>query len=110
MTVKGDGMISLGLAPIDDMLWEAMGVGNDITFYFHGSDRSEISDVVYGFAKSPLYGVAPKSWYVESGAFGVISEHPSATYPKYDQLITSNYDQAMQNREDGDPTMPESPL
>jgi hypothetical protein len=92
MTVTGDGKISLGLVPVKDRLREAVGVGNEIMFYFHGNDRSQISNLVYGFNKNPLFAVASSAWYVDSGAFGVLEPSPSGKYPKFDSLLASNYD------------------
>ena len=99
MTLQGNGKLSLGLVPIQDTLWEAMGIGNEIMFYFHGSDRSQISNLVYGFNKNPLFTVASNTWYVNSGAFGVLDPDPSSRYPNYDPLIESNYGISLADRD-----------
>ncbi|HZE20395.1 MAG TPA: FlgD immunoglobulin-like domain containing protein [Candidatus Angelobacter sp.] len=62
---------------------EATGLGDELVLWFHRPDitQRQMTDMAFGFAKSPLYAYASSAHYLGTGAFEPLSAQSGLAYP-----------------------------
>jgi hypothetical protein len=108
LTLSDDGGVRIDLSK-NDKVWEAQGLSDLVTLYFHGSGVSaeELVPVIFGFVKNPLFAMASSEWYRQSGAFLPLSPYSSNRPPAcgtdlacwMEGDLEGNFSKAMENRE-----------
>lgn len=98
LLARGDGTVQVEFPAEPYTIYQAMGLGENAVFYFHGANvgAAQIAPVLEGFAKDPLIAVAPASWMIASGAFGEVLPNPApAEFGRLDQVLQENYEATM---------------
>jgi hypothetical protein len=108
LLVQSDGTVEAQIPSQAYTVYQAMGLTETATFYFHGPNTStaEIQSVMEGFAVDQLFARTSGAYNRATGAFDELAPFPApAQYVDYDNLLDGNFDQTRafinQRRSDG---------
>ena len=90
LAADGSGQVDVEFPSEPTTIYQAMGLMEDATFYFHPASTplDSLRRTLEGTAKDPLFAVAPPARYVDSGALGEIPRYPApAAYARFDTVL-----------------------
>ncbi len=93
--VQSNGLVEAQIPSQPYTIYQAMGLTEDVTFYFHGANEStsQIQSIMEGMAVDQLFARASGAWNRGSGAFEELAPFPApAEYVAYDNLLDGNFD------------------